>query len=528
MGFISFEFIAMVLVLCAVYYCMPLKYRWVVLFAGSIFYYYRCSGALVLLLMATTLAAWWLGRRIGYTDETKKEKRKAGKFWCTVGILVLLIPLVYVKYAGFLAGLLHISFSTEHIIVPIGISFYTLQMIAYLVDIYRGKYEAEPNVLKFMLFGMFFPQILQGPIPRYEALAGQLWKGHRFEGKEISRAVQLYLWGCFLKLVIADKAGIVVDTVFGDTRYYTGVFCLVAGILYSVQLYTDFLACVCMAKGTAGMFGIHLGDNFAHPYFADSIKDFWRRWHISLSSWLRDYIYIPLGGNRKGKARRYANLMITFLVSGLWHGAGFSYIFWGFLHGFYQIAGEVTQPVRRRIRILFGFERMADQEMNGDLQKESAKNILEKCGEKFGRNELKMRGKTSEKNSGICAGYVWVQRIITSMLVMFGWIIFRAPSLRDGLRMVRSVFTVPNFWVWFDGSLLQLGLGGTEWIVLLVGCGVLLLVSLIQTRICIRDRIAECHILLRWALYAAAILGIVIFGTYGYGFDANSFIYGGF
>ncbi|MDO4298981.1 MAG: MBOAT family O-acyltransferase [Lachnospiraceae bacterium] len=494
MGFISFEFIAMVLVLCAVYYCMPLKYRWIVLFAGSICYYYRCSGALVLLLAATTLVTWWVGRRIGFTDGAKKENRKAGKFWCTVGILVLLIPLVYVKYAGFLAGLLHISFSTEHIIVPIGISFYTLQMIAYLVDIYRGKYEAESNVLKFMLFSMFFPQILQGPIPRYEALAGQLWKGHRFEGKEISRAVQLYVWGCFLKLVIADKAGIVVDTVFGDTRYYTGVFCLVAGILYSVQLYTDFLACVCMAKGTAGMFGIQLGDNFAHPYFADSIKDFWRRWHISLSSWLRDYIYIPLGGNRKGKIRRYMNLMITFLVSGLWHGAGFSYIFWGFLHGFYQIAGEVTQPVRRRIRILFGFERLADQEMNGDLQK----------------------------------GYVWVQRIITFMLVMFGWIIFRAPSLRDGLHMVRSVFTVPNFWVWFDGSLLQLGLGATEWIVLLIGCGVLLLVSLIQTRICIRDRIAECHILLRWALYAAVILGIVIFGTYGYGFDANSFIYGGF
>lgn len=481
MGFISFQFMAMVLILCVIYYCIPLKCRWLVLFAGSIGYYYCCSGMLVLLLMATTVVTWWVGRRIGLADKTN-----VGKVWCGAGILVLLMPLLYVKYSGFLAGLFHVSFDTERVIVPIGISFYTLQMIAYLVDVYRRKYTAESNVLKFMLFGMFFPQILQGPIPRYELLSDQLWRGHPFDGREICRAVQIYVWGCFLKLVIADKAGIVVDTVFGDTQYYTGVFCLVAGILYSIQLYTDFLGCVCMAQGTAGMFGIHLGDNFAHPYFADSIKDFWRRWHISLSSWLRDYIYIPLGGNRKGKIRRYVNLMITFLVSGLWHGAGFSYIFWGFLHGFYQIAGEVTRPVRCRIRRALGFERPMD------------------------------------------GSYVWVQRFCTFVLVMAGWIIFRAPSLKDGLRMVKSVFTVPNFWVWFDGSLLLLGLGEAEWAVLVVSCGVLFLVSLMQTRVCIRDRIAECHVLLRWILYAAVILCIVVFGTYGYGFDANSFIYGGF
>lgn len=516
MGFISFEFIAMVLIFCAVYYCMPLKYRWIVLSAGSIWYYYRCSGGLVLLLIATTSVTWWIGRRIGYAQKVGKENKKTGGFWCAAGIMVLLIPLVYVKYAGFLAGLLHVTFNTEHIVVPIGISFYTLQMIAYLADIYREKYEAEPNILKFMLFGMFFPQILQGPIPRYEDLADQLWEGHRLDGKEISRAIQLYIWGCFLKLVIADKAGIVVDTVFGDTRYYTGAFCLAAGILYSIQLYTDFLACVCMAQGTAGMFGIRLGDNFAHPYFADSIKDFWRRWHISLSSWLRDYIYIPLGGNRKGKIRRYVNLMITFLVSGLWHGAGFSYIFWGVLHGFYQIAGEVTQPVRHRIRILLGFEWATDRKINENVQKVS------------GKSEPEITVKASGGKYRVAGGYIWVQRIITFMLVMFGWIIFRAPSLKDGLRMVRSVFTVPNFWVWFDGSLLLLGLGEMEWIVLMLGCAVLFLVSLVQTRSCIRDRIAECHILVRLALYAAVILCIAVFGTYGYGFDANSFIYGGF
>ena len=204
-----------------------------------------------------------------------------------------------------------------HWVIPMGLAFYTLQMLSYLIDIASGKINAEKNLARYALYISFFPQILQGPIPRWSELAPQLFEGHEIREKNLREGLQLVLWGFFLKWMIADKAAILVNTVFDRFPSYQGVYILIAGILYSLQLYTDFLACVTLSQGVAQLFGISLADNSHQPYFSRSIREFWRRWHISLSRWLKDYVYIPLGGSRRGTAQKYRNLLLTFLISGL-------------------------------------------------------------------------------------------------------------------------------------------------------------------------------------------------------------------
>ena len=285
--------------------------------------------------------------------------------------------------------------------------------------------------------------------------------------------------------MVADKAGVVVDTIFGNVAAYQGAYVLVGGVLYSVQLYADFLSCTTLAQGVALLFGIRLGENFDHPYLATSIKDFWRRWHISLSSWLRDYVYIPLGGNRKGRLRKCFNVIVTFVVSGLWHGAGATYLVWGLMHAAYQIVGELTEGLRDACLRLLGIPK------EGQAR-------------------------------------TWIRRATTFTLVMLAWIVFRAGSLSDALTMLGSLFTTWNPWIFFDDSLLELGLDWKEWVVLAASVLMLVRVSLWEERLDVRGRILEQPFILRLALYVVAILVVMVFGTYGYGFDAADFIYGGF
>ena len=285
--------------------------------------------------------------------------------------------------------------------------------------------------------------------------------------------------------MIADKAGVVVNNIFDNYELYPGLYVVVGGVLYSIQLYTDFMACTTISKGVSEIFGIHLMDNFDHPYMAVSIKDFWRRWHQSLSTWLRDYVYIPLGGNRKGKLMKYINLLVTFFVSGIWHGADYNYIVWGLLHGVYQITGELTGKIKGKIY-----------------------------------DKLRMPEEIAVRR--------WIQRAGTFIWVTLAWIIFRADQLGHAITMIKSIFTVYNPWILFDDSLLRLGLSWKEWCVLVLSVMLLVKVSKKQEEVCIRDRILSQHIIVRWFIYVAAISVIWVFGTYGYGFDVKDFIYGGF
>lgn len=488
MTYTSVEFYIFVLIALFLYYIIPLRFRWVVLLMGSIAFYLMVCITGWWILLITVLLTYGMGLLIHYLHKTYPQSRdKLKKFVLTAALLIPLSPWFVMKNGSFVAGMVfHESPWWGGMIAPLGISFYTLQMVSYLADIYRGKIEAQKNPAKYALFVLFFPQIIQGPIPRYRQLANQLFEGHPFHEKEFVKGIHLIIWGFFLKWMIADRAAIIVGTVFDNPEKYAGCYVLVAGMLYSIELYADFLACVTISQGVAGLFGIALTDNFMRPYFATSIREFWRRWHISLSEWLRDYVYIPLGGSRKGRFIRYSNLLIVFMVSGVWHGAGYKFLFWGLLHAAYQIAGEYTIPIRNRL-----YRPPALSEQSGTRKA--------------------------------------LQRIGVFFWVTLAWIIFRADSLRIGLSMIKSLFTVYNPWIFFDDSMLRLGLDWKEWCVLVIAIAVLFFVGYQQEKgLYIREIILQKPLYIRWFLYIMAILGIMVFGTYGFGFHAQDFIYGGF
>ncbi len=476
MIFLSYRFYIAVIALLFLYYLTPLKSRWMILLAGSLGIYYCVSGKGILVLAVSVLVSYCSGLLI----RTMQERKYAGiykRICLAAGVTAVAAPLLLIKRGRSPLASWQI----------LGIAYYSLQMIGYMADVYRRDIKPEKNPAKYALFVSFFPQIVQGPIARYGQLRPQFFSGNRFNPQKFSRGLQWILWGFFLKMMIADRAGVVVNTVFDNWEIYTGGYVLAAGILYSIQLYTDFMACVSIARGLALLFGIELMDNFSHPYFSDNMKEFWERWHISLSSWLRDYIYIPMGGNRKGKVRKYIHLGIVFAISGVWHGSGYKYMAWGLLHALYQITGAITLKGRRKLYTLF---RMKETEL--------AASILKKT--------------------------------LTFFWVMLAWIIFRADSLRTGLKMLVSLFTVRNPWIFFDDSLFALGLDIKEFVILLLAVLLLIGVSLWQSRMemGIGEWLLGQHILLRWGIYILAVCGIAMFGMYGYGFDAKDFIYGGF
>lgn len=476
MDFLSLTFAVFFLITAALYYTAPKKLRWGVLLAASLIFYVWSDPRLIVYLLFSTVTTY----AYGIWAEQKKAHGK-GLLAAVVGAnLLVLLTLKFYPLAQ-----ARFRFPAWKILMPMGISFYTLQVIAYCVDVWRGKTGAQKNFLKYLLFVSFFPQILQGPIPRYDQLKDQLYEGHAFDYRTVKFGFQLILWGLFLKMVIADRSAIFVNGVFSEYHLYGGTMLLVAALLYSVQLYTDFLGCVCIAMGAAEVFGIKLQTNFARPYLAVSIKDFWRRWHISLSSWLRDYVYIPLGGNRKGTLRKYGNLMFTFLVSGIWHGAGLQYIFWGLLHGGYQVAGELLLPLRKTVRKV-----------------------------------LKIREDSS-------AYRVW-QRICTFGLVTAAWVIFRADSLRSGLSILKRIVTDGTPWVLFDGTIFSCGIGAAQFAALLLCIVLLMIAEHWQERGSLREMLERQHVIVRWGIYLGGIALVLVLGVYGPGYDAAQFIYGQF
>ena len=469
MDYLSLTFAVFFIISVICYYAVPKKMRWGVLLISSLVFYVWSVPYLIGYLLFSAVTTYFYGT---WTEKHKEH----GKVLLALVILANLAVLLTVKFAP-VAGI--------SILAPMGISFYTLQVIAYCVDVYKGKAEAQSNFFKYLLFVSFFPQILQGPIPRYNQLKEQLFEGHTFDYKTVKFGFQLILWGMFLKMVIADRAAIFVNAVFPEYHLYEGTVLAVAAVLYSIQLYTDFLGCVCIAMGAAEVYGIKLQTNFERPYMAVSIKDFWRRWHISLSSWLRDYVYISLGGKRKGKLRRYINLMLTFLVSGIWHGSGLQYIFWGLMQGGYQVAGEILQPVRKKVR-----------------------------------NVLKI-----DENSGF---YVLWQRACTFVLITSSWVIFRSANLRAGLSMLKRIVTDITPWVLFDGTLYEFGIEARNFMALILCIVLVMVIEHFQEKGNIREMLSQQHIIVRWSIYLGAIALVAVLGVYGPGYSATQFLYGQF
>lgn len=471
MSFISIYYVIFVAFLNLVFYTVPVRGRIKVILAGSLLYVFLYSKGAALWLIGAVLVTFLYGRALGNNEEGKG--RAAG---LAAVIALLIFPLALFKAAGVWDG-------WRSLLVPVGISFYTLSLISYAVDIYRKKYEPERNLVSFMVFAIFFPQIVQGPIARFDKWKKNMEAGRRFDYKEFTFGWQLILWGYFLKFVVADKAGIMVNTVYGNYTKMQGLYIAVAAALYSIQLYADFSGCVNIALGTAQTFGFQLSPNFRQPYFALSIRDFWRRWHMTLSGWLRDYIYIPLGGSRKGTVRQCINILIVFGVSGIWHGAGPTFLVWGIFHGACQAAEVVADKIRKN--------------------------------------------KKDKKPGMIGMG---VRMGITFLLVTFAWMVFRADSLSHFVNLIKNMFAIWNPEVILDGdAYYKMGLSRLQTVPLVLGIVSLFGADFLHEKnISIREWTARRPLVIRWVFYLAMIMTVLVFGTYGPAYAANQFIYGRF
>lgn len=359
MLFNSLNFIIFFMAVVVIYYLLP-KNSWRKVFLlGASYYFYACFNVamLAVLLFETALAYGYGMANCKHRDDVSHFSKSKGGLATT--IVLLLLPLLCFKYLNFLMGTVGdvlaltcamVAMPKFELLLPIGISFYTFMAVGYVVDVYKGKVEAEKNALDFALFVGFFPQIASGPIGRAGQLIPQLKEKHPLLYKNIAAGAKMMLWGFFMKLVVGDRAGIYVDTVFGNYAHHNGTSLLLATFMYTIQIYCDFAGYSLIAIGCAKMMGIELMENFRRPYFATSVADFWRKWHISLSTWFRDYVYFPCGGSRCSRLKTYRNLMITFLVSGLWHGAAYNFILWGAYHGISQVIGKALIPFKDKCR----------------------------------------------------------------------------------------------------------------------------------------------------------------------------------
>ena len=531
MSIVSLKFSVFLAVVFALYFAVPLKYRWTVLLAASWVFYWINSGWLIAVLILDIGITFFFGRWIGRIYEkgeteinndalTKKEKKAAkariksrGKHVMTAGILLNLSMLLVLKYFNFFSssansvlGKFGVGFQLPmlNLLLPLGISFYTLQAIAYLADIYRQKIKADTSFFKFALFMSFFPQIIQGPIPRYHQLAGQLAEGHSFDYDRFTRGLQLILWGMMKKLIIADRLAVPVAELFDHYGSYHGMVLFFAAALYGIQVYTDFSGGMDIARGVSQVVGVNLELNFRQPYFSTSVEDFWRRWHITLGSWMKDYVFYPLSLSKtfvaiSKKSRKvlgqfigkrlpsFLAMFIVYFLVGFWHGPSWKYIAYGLWNGIFIVAGILLTDVYGRIRCAL-------------LIRDDA---------------------FSWKAFQMCRTFV---------IISLGRFFSRADGFRAALSMMKRMLVKwqsPAFLL--DGTLTKLGLSTANWILILAALLVLLIVGILHEKgIEIRNGIAAQPLIFRWAVYLSAIVILLVFGMYGPEYNSASFIYGKF
>lgn len=481
-------------VVLLLYFFLPKKVRMYWLLVAS-YYFYMSWNAQYAILIGTSTIVTYLSSLI-FSKLPEKSSNKIKRLVLIVCIVFNLGILIIFKYGNFGIDTINYLFSKIGIsiiqkrfdfLLPVGISFYTFQALGYMIDVYRGDVKVEKNFFRYALFVSFFPQLVAGPIERSKNLLSQMQNIERmvvWNAKKITSGAILMVWGLFMKMVIADRVSILVDNVFNNYRMYGGTELVIAAIAFSLQIYCDFGSYSMIAIGASRIMGFDLMENFKSPYFATSIKDFWSRWHISLSTWFRDYIYIPLGGNRKGKTRKYLNTLIVFLISGLWHGANWSFVVWGGIHGVYQITEDYIKPYREKI-------------------------------------ETKLNIKKD------CFSYRLLNTIITFLFVDIAWVFFRSDSVKDALRYFYYIFVKPRTWVLFNNGIYNLGLDQTEMNILLFSVVILFIVDFIRYKkdMMIDTFLFSQNIWFEWSVIILLILMIFIYGEYGPTFDAKQFIY---
>ena len=524
----SYEFVLFVMICFILYYLLPKKCQWVILLVASYVFYFLSGAFYPLVLFTTSIVTYCTGMMVyrkSQTDSkwlkenkdsiTREEKKKfkadsakIQKRYMLAGVLLCLLILGVFKYTNFVIeninSILGLVGKTNEldafdILLPMGLSFYTFQSISYVVDIYRGKIEPQKNLLKYMLFVSFFPQLIQGPISRYSQVEESLYKEHEFNTNIISHGLKRIIWGFFKKLVVADTIATAVICISEDVEYYTGAWVLVGIIFYAIQLYADFSGGIDITIGVAGLFGVCLPENFNKPYFSKNIAEFCRRWHITMGTWFKDYVFYPISISPsmnkvtkkcknlfgRGVAKRvpvYVATIVTWFATGLWHGASWNFVIWGLMNGIVLLVSQELEPLYRKFHDAFpkltgskiygGFEILRTFLLMGCI------NMLDYCQDVV----------------------VYFKQLIS----MF-------------LNFDLSALTGSEF--------IDLGLSGYQYGVILVGVAVMFIASLLDN---MKIKFNKCPYVVSYALYLALFVAVILFGAYGYGFDANQFIYNQF
>ncbi len=532
MLFTSYEFVAFICLTFLLYYLVPKKIQWAVLLLSSYGFYYFSGLSNLIFILSTTLVTWGVGLWVSkirlsaesylaqHKEDLTKEEKKAYKarekkksFWVLcLGLVLGFGILAVIKYTGFalsnVNSLLGVFGSKTRIsipdfILPLGISFYIFQSMGYLIDVYRGRAEAEKNLLKFALFVSFFPQLIQGPISRHSDLAPQLYEKHSFDGASFFSGLQRMTWGYFKKLVIADRILVGMKTILGDTGEYRGAWALLLILAYSIEIYADFTGGIDITIGIAECFGIKLKENFNHPFTSKSTKEYWNRWHITMGSWFTDYVFYPLSvcrpmqsiskksrklfGNSVGKRIPvYIATIVTWFLTGLWHGAAWNFIVWGLLNCLVILVSQELEPLYKKFR-----------DGTGKL------------------TTTKLYGGFMIARTFLLMGFIRSLDCYRDVPTTF--------------RMWLSVFTVGNYGELFSSKMAEVGFDAANLIIILVATALVCLVNALlikkgsDLRLSLRDKP-----FLSYFLFALLIVAIILFGAYGAGYDASDFIYGQF
>ncbi|MBV4423567.1 MAG: MBOAT family protein [Clostridium tyrobutyricum] len=495
MSFSSVQFLIFFPIVVILYFLIPYKLRWIWLLIASYYFYISYNPKYVALIFTTTIITYIIGLLMEKANLIKDKKRsiKVKKFLVFLSVSSNIGILALFKYYNFFStSLIHffskfnisVHMPTFDFLLPVGISFYTFQALSYTIDVYRQDVKVEKNLGRYALFVSFFPQLLSGPIQKSKNFIHQIDERHYFDYNRVKNGVILMMWGYFQKTMVADRIGQLVNTVYSSPGNYKGFEIVIATVFFGFQLYCDFSAYSNIAIGAAQVMGFSLSKNFERPYFSKSIREFWRRWHMSLTSWFMDYLYFPLGGSRCSKLRKHFNVMVVFVISGLWHGAGFTFLIWGLLHGTYYIIEDMLKPVKNKFIKRFNIKT----------------NIFI---------------------------YKLIQVIITFGLVDFAWLFFRANSFKSSLVLIKNmVYFNPEIFI--NGSLYKLGLDHLNFLVAILSLVIVLIVDLFQRREGISDKLLTKNIVFRWSLYLASVLIILIFGAYGSDYNVEQFIYSQF
>jgi alginate O-acetyltransferase complex protein AlgI len=473
MLFNSLHFLIFFPIVTLVYYLLPHRFRWVLLLAASYYFYMVWRPIYALLIVGSTLVDY-----IAAIQMSKTDREGIRKLYLFISLVANLGILFIFKYYGFFIDTINAftanNYDVIYLLLPMGISFYTFKTLSYTIDVYRRQREPEYHLGYFALYVTFFPQLVAGPIERSDRLIPQLRKEQTFDYARTVEGLQRMVWGFFKKVVIADNLAVAVNHVYGNVEEMSGLTLLVATGFFAYQIYCDFSGYSDIAIGSAKILGIDLMENFKRPYFSTSIKEFWSRWHISLSTWFRDYVYIPLGGSKKGSVRTYLNMLIVFLISGLWHGASWMFVIWGVIHGLYQLYEKVTYNLRDRLW-------------------------------KF----IKLEGTRIQ----------WtVKWFITMSVVLFSWVFFRAQNLDDSILILKKISELPDIIITMNlfNELALTMIDSIRFIVIVIS-----IVFMIRIEYITINKESKFVDLLNYKISIILVLWILFFGAFG----LDEFIY---